>query len=134
MRTRVFPAGDATASSERDFKEAVKHSWLKQRARLAGGAFKEAPSGIVAVRSCCGSVSYKERFAGLFPLLSCLTYFNRLLVFLLVQPELLSLSCLPNSCYLSISGPGSTKIRQICDVRRKKHEEQVSVMEGDFLI
>ena len=24
--------------------------------------------------------------------------------------------------------------RQICDVRRKKHEEQVSVMEGDFLI
>lgn len=54
MRTRVFPAGDATASSERDFKEAVKHSWLKQRARLAGGAFKEAPSGIVAVRSCSG--------------------------------------------------------------------------------
>ncbi|XDA83316.1 hypothetical protein R6Z07F_013210 [Ovis aries] len=69
-----------------------------------------------------------------FPLLSCLTYFNRLLVFLLVQHELLSLSCLPNSCYLSISGPGSTKIRQICDVRRKKHEEQVSVMEGDLLI
>jgi len=54
MRTRVFPAGDATASSERDFNEAVKHSWLKQRARLAGGAFKEAPSGIVAVRSCSG--------------------------------------------------------------------------------
>ncbi|XDB59944.1 hypothetical protein AB1E18_013329 [Capra hircus] len=59
---------------------------------------------------------------------------GRLLVFLLVRHELLSLSCLPNSCYLSISGPGSTKIGQICDVRRKKHEEQVSVMEGDLLI
>ena len=32
------------------------------------------------------------------------------------------------------TGPGSTKIGQICDVRRKKHEEQVSVMEGDLLI
>jgi len=31
-------------------------------------------------------------------------FVSRLLVFLLVQPELLSLSCLPNSCYLSISG------------------------------